>query len=253
MKKKYSESESDTYYIVTVHSGGTVKRYKFDGDKFADSNEAAEFVSKFFEDKGLSVRVSVQQYRKKKISEEQSVELPDGSTKDINPDGSYTLSSGKGKEYFDKNGKLIKTQSPTINGLTTIKYPSGKGRYIYSAGGAEVRGPLDGDKPGESDYMSYSFAGTRFIFDARNGQPQISGSIEIGRLRVELTGKVLDRPAFHKNPNMVMTQVLGGDPMAVLNDPMAVKPMLDAGTAKIYLDGKEASVEQLAQAVEQGL
>jgi hypothetical protein len=189
-----------------------------------------------------------------KISEllnEETIEFPDGSTKDTNPDGSYTLSSGKGKEYFDKNGKLIKTQSPNINGLTTIKYPSGKGRYIYVAGGGEVRGPLDGNKPGEADYTSYSFAGTRFIFDARKGQPKVSGSVAIGRLEVEFTGKVLDRPAFHKNPDKVMTQVLGGNPLDVLNDPMAAKPMVDKGTAKLYFDGKPIGVEQLAQAAQE--
>ena len=187
------------------------------------------------------------------FNEETSEELPDGSTKTTKADGSYTHSGGWGKKFYDASGKLIKTQSPTVGGLTTIKFPDGKGRYIYSAGGAEVRGPLDGDKPGETDYMSYSFGGARFVFDARKGQPVIKGDITIGRLKVSFTGKVLDRPAFQKDSRKMMTQILGGDPLAILNDPMAVKPLLDKGTAKIYLDGKEVSAEQLAQAVEQGL
>ena len=410
-KKKTNESESATYYIVTVHSGGTIKRYKFDGDKFADSNEAADFVTKIFDKKGISVRVKATQYRKKEsvsesdvvidptqlrqylrmliddaidkeqdidklskvlkilvgkeiksrgkrykitsedivnafeascknrkkkmreasnpnleraialamgaqnllqgsltggdemdttvilspsakkkanqmitqaqklsglsveklidlgqrqldkdsadvsaeFNEERSEELPDGSTKDYAADGSYTHSGAWGKKFYDANGKLIKTQTPVVNGLSTIKYADGKARYIFSGGGLESRGPLEGNKPGEADYLSYSFGGARFIFDARKGQPVIKGSITIGRLKVALTGKVLDRPAFHKNPRTMMTQILGGDPLAILKDPMAVKPLLDKGTAKIYLDGKEVGAEQLAQAVEQGL
>ena len=72
-KKKTNESESATYYIVTVHSGGTIKRYKFDGDKFADSNEAADFVTKIFDKKGVSVRVKATQYRKKESVSESDV------------------------------------------------------------------------------------------------------------------------------------------------------------------------------------
>ena len=187
------------------------------------------------------------------FNEERSEELPDGSTKDYAADGSYTHSGAWGKKFYDANGKLIKTQTPVVNGLSTIKYADGKARYIFSGGGLEARGPLEGNKPSEADYLSYAFGGARFIFDARKGQPVIKGSITIGRLKVALTGKVLDRPAFHKNPRTMMTQILGGDPLAILKDPMAVKPLLDKGTAKIYLDGKEVGAEQLAQAVEQGL
>jgi hypothetical protein len=182
---------------------------------------------------------------------EETVELPDGETKTTKPDGSYIISGARGKEFFDKNGNLIKTHSPSINGLTLIKYPSGKGRYIYKAGGADTRGPLDGDKPGEADYIAYAFGGARFVFDARNGQPKISGSVEMGRLKVEFTGKVLDRPSFQKNVRQSMAEILGGDPLNILKDPMAAKPMVDKGTAKLYFDGKPIGAEQLAQVVQE--
>jgi len=204
------------------------------------------------EDVFTAFEASCKNRRKKKMNEE-SVELPDGSTKDTNPDGSYTISSAKGKEYFDKNGKLIKTISPLLDGLATIRYADGRARYIFGFSGGEVRGPLVGNKPGESDYIRTEFGGARFVFDARKGKPVIKGSITIGRLKVALTGKVLDRPAFHKNPMKMMTQILGGNPLAVLKDPMAVKPMLDKGTAKLFLDGRPISAEQLAQSVKQGL
>ena len=182
---------------------------------------------------------------------EETVELPDGETKTTKPDGSYIISGARGKEFFDKNGNLIKTHSPSINGLTLIKYSSGKGRYIYKAGGADTRGPLDGDKPGEADYIAYAFGGARFVFDARNGQPKISGSVEMGRLKVEFTGKVLDRPSFQKNVRQSMAEILGGDPLNILKDPMAAKPMVDKGTAKLYFDGKPIGAEQLAQVVQE--
>lgn len=189
----------------------------------------------------------------KQVREDTDEELPDGSTKTTKADGSYTISGAKGKEFFDKNGKLIKTITPLVNGLSITKFADGRERFDYRAGGGHIMGPMQGGKPGEPDYIAYAFNGARFEFDSRKGRPVIRGTIEIGRLKVALTGKVLDRPAFQKNPSQMMKDILGGDPIDVLKDPMAAKPMVEKGTAKLYLDGKEISPEQLAQAVEQGL
>ncbi len=68
-------------------------------------------------------------------TQEEVQDMGNGTRKEVNPDGSYVISSGSGREEYSADGKLLKQRSPSFSGLSREKdMTTGHETDRYSAG-----------------------------------------------------------------------------------------------------------------------